>query len=99
MRRYTHLALLLIIVGSVLFHWLNPWWTTPLASNWQEMDDTLTITLVITGIFFVAINLFVVYALLRFRHREGRRDTVAKNGSELAGELATRLQETVLNRV
>lgn len=66
-------ALLLIVVGSVLFHWLNPWWTTPLASNWQAMDDTLTITLVITGIFFVAINLFVVYTLLRFRHRDGRR--------------------------
>jgi hypothetical protein len=30
---------------------------------------------------------------------EDRRDTVAKNGSEFAGELANRLQETVLNRV
>jgi hypothetical protein len=30
---------------------------------------------------------------------EDRRDTVAKNGSEFAGELATRLQETVLSRV
>jgi len=68
-------VLLLIVVGSVLFHVFNPWWTTPLASNWQQMDDTLTITLAITGAFFVAINLFVVYALVRFRHREGRRAT------------------------
>ncbi|HEV2980015.1 MAG TPA: hypothetical protein VGX51_01180 [Solirubrobacteraceae bacterium] len=30
---------------------------------------------------------------------EDRRDTVAKNGSELAGELASRVQETVLSRV
>src|SRR5947209_6165686 len=30
---------------------------------------------------------------------EERRDTVAKNGSELANELATRLQESVLGRV
>ncbi|HEY2257065.1 MAG TPA: cytochrome c oxidase subunit II [Variovorax sp.] len=66
-------ALLLIVVASVLFHIFNPWWTTPLASNWQEMDDTLAITLVITGLFFVAINLFLVYTLMRFRHREGRR--------------------------
>jgi cytochrome c oxidase subunit 2 len=66
-------TLLLIVVGSVLFHLFSPWWTTPLASNWQTMDDTLTITLVITGLFFVAINLFVVYTLVRFRHREGRR--------------------------
>ena len=64
-------VLALIVVGSVLFHLLNPWWITPLASNWKAMDDTLTITLVITGIFFVGINLFVVYALLRYRHRPG----------------------------
>ena len=79
-------ALLLIVLGSVLFHWLNPWWTTPLASNWQQMDDTLTITLVITGIFFVAINLFVVYTLVRFRHREGRaRRTSPRTRSSSAG--------------
>ncbi|MBS0343985.1 MAG: cytochrome c oxidase subunit II [Proteobacteria bacterium] len=64
-------VLLVIVVGSVLFHVFNPWWVTPLASNWKSMDDTLAITVVITGLFFVAINLFVVYALLRFRHREG----------------------------
>jgi cytochrome c oxidase subunit 2 len=66
-------ALLLIVLGSVLFHVFNPWWTTPLASNWQPMDDTLSITLLITGIFFIAINVFVAYMLVRFRHREGRR--------------------------
>ncbi|WP_184530867.1 cytochrome c oxidase subunit II [Variovorax sp. Sphag1AA] len=67
------IVLVVIVVGSVLFHLFSPWWTTPLASNWKTMDDTLTITLIITGIFFVAINLFIVYALVRFRHREGRR--------------------------
>jgi len=76
-------ALLLIVVASVLFHVFNPWWTTPLASNWQQMDDTLTITLVITGAFFVAINLFVVYALVRFRHREGRRATAQPESKRL----------------
>ncbi len=67
------IALLAIIGGSLLFHAFSPWWTTALASNWRQMDETLTITLVITGIFFVVINLFVVYCLLRFRHREGLR--------------------------
>ncbi|MBT2336001.1 cytochrome c oxidase subunit II [Variovorax paradoxus] len=66
-------ALLLIVLASVLFHVFNPWWTTPLASNWQLMDDTLLITLVITGIFFIVINVFVAYMLVRFRHREGHR--------------------------
>jgi cytochrome c oxidase subunit 2 len=67
------IALLLIVIGSVVFHLYTPWWTTELASNWQQMDDTLTITLAVTGAFFVVINLFVVYTLWRFRHREGSR--------------------------
>ncbi|HEV7914402.1 MAG TPA: cytochrome c oxidase subunit II [Albitalea sp.] len=62
-------ALLLIVVVSVVFHLASPWWLTPLASNWGQMDHTLTITLAITGIFFVVINLFVAYTLLRFRNR------------------------------
>ena len=67
------IALLVIVIGSLLFHFFNPWWTTSLASNWQPMDDMLTITLVITGIFFVVINVFIAYTLWRYRHREGRR--------------------------
>ncbi|KWR82355.1 cytochrome c oxidase subunit II [Cupriavidus sp. IDO] len=64
------IALVVLVVASVLFHFMSPWWATPLASNWKQMDDTLTITLVITGIFFVVINLFVGYIVWRFRHRE-----------------------------
>ena len=66
-------ALLVITLGSVLFHLVTPWWTTPLASNWQQMDDTLAITLGVTGFFFVVINLFVAYTVWRYRHREGQR--------------------------
>lgn len=67
------IALFVIVAGSVLFHILTPWWITPIASNWVTMDHTLAITVIICGIFFVAINLFVVYTLWRFRHREGQR--------------------------
>jgi cytochrome c oxidase subunit II len=67
------LVLLLIVVASVVFHLATPWWLTPLASNWKAMDDTLTITIVVTGVFFVVINLFVVYALWRYRHRQGHK--------------------------
>jgi cytochrome c oxidase subunit 2 len=67
------IALLLIIAGSVIFHLVTPWWITPLATNWKSMDDTLAITVAVTGLFFVVINLFVVYTLLRFRHRTGSR--------------------------
>ena len=65
--------LILLVVGSVLFHLLSPWWFTPIASNWQAMDDTVNITFVVTGIVFVAVNLFMAFAIIRYRHRKDRR--------------------------
>ena len=65
--------LILVAVGSVLFHVLSPWWWTPIASNWQYIDDTIVITFWITGIVFTAVVLFMAYCVFRFRHREDRR--------------------------
>lgn len=64
-------ALLLIVVASVVFHWMTPWWLQPLASNWEQMDHTLSITMAVTGLFFVVIMLFVVYTVWKFKHRPG----------------------------
>ena len=47
--------LLLVAVGSVLFHFLSPWWWTPIASNWSYIDDTIMITFWITGIVFTIV--------------------------------------------
>jgi cytochrome c oxidase subunit II len=66
-------ALLLLVVGSLAFHFLSPWWFTPIASNWEAMDDTVNITFWVTGIVFVAVNLFMAYAVWRYRHRKGSR--------------------------
>jgi cytochrome c oxidase subunit 2 len=63
------LALVLIVVGSVLFHVLSPWWWTPIASNWSYIDHTLVITFWITGVVFAAVVLFTAYCVFRFRHR------------------------------
>jgi len=67
------IVLILLVVGSVLFHLLSPWWLTPLASNWGTIDDTISITFWVTGFVFVAVNLFMAYAVIRYRHRKGRR--------------------------
>jgi cytochrome c oxidase subunit 2 len=67
------LILVLIAVGSVVFHFLSPWWWTPIASNWRYVDDTIIITFWITGLVFTAIVLFMAYCVFRFRHQEGRR--------------------------
>ncbi|MEH6633936.1 MAG: c-type cytochrome [Halioglobus sp.] len=67
------IALVLLVIGSLLFHWLSPWWFTPLASNWGAIDTTIDITFYITGFVFVAVNLFLAYAIYRFRHDPSRR--------------------------
>jgi cytochrome c oxidase subunit II len=65
-------ALVLLVIGTVAFHFLNPWWFTPIASNWQTMDDTVNLTFWVTGAVFVAVNLFMAYAIVRYRHRKGQ---------------------------
>jgi cytochrome c oxidase subunit II len=67
------LVLVLIVVGSVLFHLLSPWWWTPIASNWDYIDNTIIITFWITGVVFAAVVLFMAYCVFRFRHREGNK--------------------------
>jgi cytochrome c oxidase subunit II len=64
-------AVIVLVIGTVLFHFLSPWWFTPIASNWTTMDQTVDITFWVTGVVFVAINLFMAYAIIRYRHRKG----------------------------
>ena len=67
------IALVLLVVGSVVFHFVSPWWFTPVASNWGSIDDTIELTFYITGFVFVAVNLFLAYTIYRFRHSHDRR--------------------------
>ncbi|MGE0355411.1 MAG: c-type cytochrome [Burkholderiales bacterium] len=67
------IVLVLLIVGTVLFHFLSPWWFTPIASNWGAIDDTIGITFWVTGFVFVAVNLFMAWVVLRYRHRKQAR--------------------------
>ncbi|MGF9756424.1 cytochrome c oxidase subunit II [Microvirga sp. 0TCS3.31] len=67
------LILVLVAVGSVVFHLVSPWWWTPIASNWRYIDNTIIITFWITGAVFVAVILFMAYCVYRFRHKEGRQ--------------------------
>ncbi len=67
------IVLIVLVVGSLIFHFLSPWTFTPIASNWGMIDNTVDITFVVTGIVFVAINLFMAYAIIRYRHKEGAK--------------------------
>lgn len=66
-------AVIVLVVGSVLFHFLSPWYLTELASNWGTVDTTILITFWVTGFVFVAINLFMAYAVIRYRYNRNRR--------------------------
>jgi len=70
---YVAIVLIALIAGSLLFHFLSPWYFTPIASNWGTIDDTIGITFWVTGTVFVAVNLFMAYAVLRFRYRREAR--------------------------
>ena len=67
------IALLLVGLGTVLFHLLSPWWWTPIASNWGFLDKNILITFWITGAVFVAVMAFLSYCVYRYRYREDRR--------------------------
>lgn len=61
------LIILALVVVTVLFHLYSPWWLTPLASNWGAIDTTIEISFWITGIVFIAVNLFLAWAIWRYR--------------------------------
>jgi cytochrome c oxidase subunit 2 len=66
-------VLILLVVGSLVFHFLSPWTFTPLASNWSQIDETIDITFWVTGFVFVAVNLFMAYAIIKYRTKKGAR--------------------------
>jgi cytochrome c oxidase subunit 2 len=81
------IVLILLVAGSILFHFLSPWWFTPLASNWSAVDDTVTVTFWVTGIVFIAVNLFMAYAIIRYRHRKGNVAHYEPENKKLEGWL------------
>jgi cytochrome c oxidase subunit 2 len=65
-------VLVLLVVGSLIFHFASPWYFTPLASNWSTIDFTVNVTFWVCGIVFVVVNLFTAYCVWRFRQRKGQ---------------------------
>ncbi len=63
------IILLLVALGSLLFHLFTPWWSTPIASNWGSMDLTIDITFWITGVAYIAIIMFMAWCVYRYHNR------------------------------
>lgn len=76
-------VLILLVVGSILFHLFSPWTFTPLASNWGMVDFTVDITLYVTGAIFIAVNLFMAYCVIKFRYKAGAKATYEPENTKL----------------
>lgn len=77
------IALIVLLLASVLFHFLSPWQLTELASNWGSIDSTISISFWVTGFVFVAVNLFMVYAIIRYRYNKNRRSLYEPESKKL----------------
>ena len=83
------IALVVLIVGSLLFHFVSPWYFTQIASNWGAIDDTISVTFWVTGIVFVAVNMFMAVAIYRYRHHPGQRAQYEPENKKLEWWLLT----------
>jgi len=81
------IILILLVLGSIAFHFLSPWWFTPIASNWQSIDNTIEITFWVTGFVFIAVNLFLAYAVFRYRFNKDRKAAYQPENKKLEGWL------------
>ena len=79
-------VLILLVIGTLAFHFIAPlygWTFTPLASEWSQIDDTINITFWVTGFVFVAVNLFMAYAVIKYRARKGSTATYDPENKKL----------------
>jgi len=70
---FVALIFVLIIIASIIFHFWSPWWWTPVASNWGNIDDTIILSFWVTGAVFVAVCLFMAYCVWAYRYRPDRK--------------------------
>lgn len=80
-------VIVLLVVGSLIFHFASPWYFTPLASNWSAIDFTVDVTFWVCGAVFVAVNLFTAYCLIRYRHRKEHKAHYEPESKKLEGGL------------
>ncbi|WP_086929486.1 c-type cytochrome [Agarilytica rhodophyticola] len=81
------IVLVALVIGSLIFHFMSPWWFTPIASNWHNIDLTINITFWVTGIVFVAVNLFLAYVVYRYRYDKNKRSLYQPENKKLEGWL------------
>jgi cytochrome c oxidase subunit 2 len=77
------IAILLVILGSVAFHFWSPWWWSEVASNWGNIDSTIILTFWVTGVVFVAVGLFMAFCVWKYRYNKNRTADYEPENSRL----------------
>ena len=77
------LLVLLVTLGSVIFHMWSPWWWSEIASNWVGMDNTIILSFWICGAVFVAIGLFTAYCIWKYRYNKNKKADYEPENSRL----------------
>ena len=67
------LVIVILAIGSVIFHIWTPWYSTPIASNWGSIDFAIDVTFWITGVAYVIILVFMAWCIYKYRYRADRR--------------------------
>ena len=67
------IGLLVLLSFTVIFHFVSPWWFTPIASNWSSMDDTIVLTFWVTVLVFIAITIFMISCVIKYRNSENTK--------------------------
>lgn len=65
-RAFVVTALVLMVAGAIGLALLRPWWFTPLASNWGSIDQIILLSLLLTGLAYAGVNLFLAYCVYRY---------------------------------
>lgn len=80
--------IVLLVVGSVIFHFASPWWFTDLAADWGSVDFVVDVTFWVTGFVFIAVNLFLAYCVYKFRQKPGHKAVYEPENTKLEASLS-----------
>ncbi len=81
-------VIVVLVVGSIIFHFASPWWFTDIAADWGSVDFVIDVTFWVTGFVFIAINLFMAYCVWKFRQKPGHKAVYEPENTKLEVSLS-----------
>jgi cytochrome c oxidase subunit 2 len=67
----TAIGILILVIVTLLFHFLSPWQFTEIAADWGSIDFAVDLTFLVMGIVYVLLNGFLIWVVIKYRHRKG----------------------------